>query len=396
MNKKWLIVIISVLVAGLAVFLICRYVCECRPDTTAPKVTTTALSPDPTNDSTPVLTGMAVDGNSPIDRVEYRVDGGAWIEATFTPDVSDPKTGTYTFITSALAEGEHQVEIRAWDGAGNVTTEGNYATDSFTVDNTAPETNITALTPDPTEDHTPSLSGTATDAISPIDRVEYRVDGGTWIEATFTPDVSDSKTGTYAFTTFTLTDGEHQVNVRAWDDAGNVITEGNYATDSFTVEKPESAFEKIVGQDVSDYRYYQVKITYVGIQLKAMPTLAFSSSHLSLDISRFKPYCRQGVDYSNDDINVLSFTASPEEIKRFIDSIATVPALTTTDTIADPELSLMIMRDTGTDEEQCLEALVGGSDCGVLMLKLHTSLDPSNSSAIELVTLMSKILQVYP
>jgi hypothetical protein len=161
------------------------------------------------------------------------------------------------------------------------------------------------------------------------------------------------------------------------------------------VEEPMSTFENIVGDTVTDYQYHQIKITYVGMQLKSMPTLAFSSSYLSLDLSRFESYHREGIDYSNDDINVLSFTASPEEIKRFVDSIATIPALTTTANITDPEFSFMIMRDTGTNEEQCFEALLSGSDCGVLMLKLLASLDPTNSTGIELVTLTSNIFQVH-
>jgi len=102
-------------------------------------------------------------------------------------------------------------------------------------DNNPPSVTITPLAPDPTENTTPTLTGTATDE-SNISTVEYRVDDGSWTAATASDGAFDSPGEDYAFTTATLSDGEHTVDVRATDSAGNTTAEADYASDSFTVQ----------------------------------------------------------------------------------------------------------------------------------------------------------------
>jgi len=113
---------------------------EAPPDTTAPSVIITALSPDPTKDNTPTFTGTATDTESSISSVEYKVDSGSWIAATASDGVFDSLSEGYTFTTTTLADGAHTVYVRATDAATipNTTTEDNYASDSFTVDTIAP------------------------------------------------------------------------------------------------------------------------------------------------------------------------------------------------------------------------------------------------------------------
>lgn len=165
------------------------------------------------------------------------------------------------------------------------------------------------------------------------------------------------------------------------------------------VSKSISPFTDIVGADVHDYRTYQVKITYVGMQKAPIPTLAFSSFYQPLDMSAFKPYYRDGIHYGNDDISVWSFNMSPEAMDRFV---GTIPPMSTAD-IPDPKLSLMIMRDVGTEREKCFEALVSDANCYDLLYALRKSLEPvdplvepRNDLAIARVDQLSQILQVYP
>jgi len=106
-------------------------------DTTPPVVTITPLSPDPTENSTPTLTGTASD-DSDISSVEYRVDDGSWTAATASDGAFDSPDEDYTFTTASLADGEHAVYVRATDSAGNTTTEVDYASDSFTIQPTSP------------------------------------------------------------------------------------------------------------------------------------------------------------------------------------------------------------------------------------------------------------------
>jgi len=113
-------------------------------DATPPSVTITVLTPDPTSDNTPTFTGTATDTSSNISSVEYKVDDGSWTAATASDGAFDSLSEGYTFTTSALADGGHTVYVRATDSATNTTAEANYASDSFTVDATAPSVTSTA------------------------------------------------------------------------------------------------------------------------------------------------------------------------------------------------------------------------------------------------------------
>jgi hypothetical protein len=208
------------------------------PDTTAPLVTITALSPDPTNDNTPTFTGTATDTQSNISSVEYKVDSGSWIAATASDGAFDETSEGYTFTTAALSDGAHTVYVRATDAAStpNTTAEANYASDSFTIDTGAPSVTIVALSPDPTNDNTPTFTGTATDTQSNISSVEYKVDSGSWIAATASDGAFDETSEGYTFTTAALSDGAHTVYVRATDAASNTTAVANYASDSFTID----------------------------------------------------------------------------------------------------------------------------------------------------------------
>ena len=97
---------------------------------------------------------------------------------------------------------------------------------------------ITALTPDPTSDNTPTFTGTATDTLSNIAGVEYKVDAGSWTAATASDGTFDSLSEGYTFTTAALADGAHTVYVRATDAAPtpNTTVEADYASDGFTIQ----------------------------------------------------------------------------------------------------------------------------------------------------------------
>jgi len=103
-------------------------------------------------------------------------------------------------------------------------------------DTTAPSVVITALTPDPASDNTPTFTGTATDTLSNISSVEYKVDDGSWTAATASDGAFDSLSEGYTFTTAALADGAHTVYVRATDAATNTTAEAGYASDGFTVQ----------------------------------------------------------------------------------------------------------------------------------------------------------------
>jgi len=130
-----------------------------------------------------------------LDHFEVRVDGGDWVNV-----------GTNTSYTVTLGEGVHTVYIRAVDAVGHT---GEISA-SFTVDTTAPQLTITS--PEDGATVSPGQVEIAWECTEEnLDHFEVRVDGGDWVNV-----------GTNTSYTVTLTDGEHTIDVRAVDRAGNI------------------------------------------------------------------------------------------------------------------------------------------------------------------------------
>jgi hypothetical protein len=176
------------------------------PDTTPPTV-----SAEVTGDrdgsgnyvGSATVTITAADAESGVDRIEYAVDSGGFVR--------------YTAPVVVSAVGARTVHYRAVDVAGNTSPE---RTVSFTV------------VPPPVEDHTPptvaaAVSGnrdqngdyvdtatvtiTAEDSGSGVDRIEYAVDGGAFVR--------------YSAPVVVGAAGSHVVRYRATDRAGNTSAE---------------------------------------------------------------------------------------------------------------------------------------------------------------------------
>ncbi|QGY30450.1 Ig-like domain-containing protein [Pantoea cypripedii] len=165
-----------------------------------------------TNDSTPTLSGTA-EANSVV-----TIYDGTTVLGSATASAG----GIWSFTTAALAEGSHALSVRATDAAGNVSVASSTAT--VVIDTVAPAavtlaaSNNNGTTAIPianngtTNDNTPALSGTA-EAGSKI-----TISDGTTVLGT----VTAGSNGAWSFTTSTLADGTHTLNVTATDAAGNV------------------------------------------------------------------------------------------------------------------------------------------------------------------------------
>ncbi len=171
-------------------------------DTTHPEMEIT--SPDHgellnQNDVTVEWTGM--DETTEIDRFEVRVDGEDWIDVG--------KNESYIF--EGLSEGEQLFELRGWDTAGN----SGIVSINFTIDITPPDLSIISPSSGEVIHNTSVIVNWEGHDNSGINYYEVRMDGGDWI-------YMDKLTRN----TFNeLSDGEHTVEVRAWDNAGNNRTE---------------------------------------------------------------------------------------------------------------------------------------------------------------------------
>lgn len=159
-------------------------------DTTAP---TTTIDVGP---SAVVRTDAATfefSSDDPLATFECKLDGGTWSTC------ASPKT------LSGLADGDHELLVRATDAAGN--TDATPATRNWTVDTGAPTTTVTGKPAADSPSTTPTFTFESDD---PTATFECRIDGGTWAPCT-SPSTLPS-----------LADGTHTFEIRATDPAGNV------------------------------------------------------------------------------------------------------------------------------------------------------------------------------
>jgi len=119
---------------------------------------------------------------------------------------------------------------------------------SLQVDTVAPAATIVPLVPDPTDDNTPTFTGTATDIGCGVASVEYRVDGGAWLLPEPVDGAFDSGVEEYTFTTDPLVDGGHTVEVRATDAVGNT---GAADSDEFTVDATPPLISDVEARDIT-------------------------------------------------------------------------------------------------------------------------------------------------
>src|SRR3989344_2423501 len=106
-------------------------------------------------------------------------------------------------------------------------------------DATAPSISLTSLSPDPNNDNTPALSGTATDAVGTVSNVQFQMDStaGSWTACTADDGTFDEAEEAFTCTVSTaLSDGAHTMNVRATDSNSNTTASGSESSDAFTID----------------------------------------------------------------------------------------------------------------------------------------------------------------
>ena len=170
-------------------------------DTTIPD---TSIETGPSNPTAATDATFEFAANEPGATFQCRLDGGAWATCT------SPET------RGALAEGAHTFEVRAIDAAGN--TDASPAVWTWSVDLTAPDTNVDSGPADPTAETQADFIFSTDD---PSATFECILDGGGWAPCSS----PEALTG--------LAAGTHTFEVRAVDPAGNV--DPTPATHSWTV-----------------------------------------------------------------------------------------------------------------------------------------------------------------
>ncbi len=197
-----------------------------------PDSTLIPYSPDPSSNNMPTYTGSAkvvalpnLNPNSlkhnitlnKISKVQYRIDGGAWIDAIPADGAFDSAVENFTFTTPALSSGTHIIEVRAIDSSGNIET--SYSSDQLTITGTSEGVTIKPpILSDFVINNGAISTGSRTvtlDHIASNDPTAYM--------ASERPDFSDANWQTYvAIPSFTLSNGygNKTIYLKLKNDAG--------------------------------------------------------------------------------------------------------------------------------------------------------------------------------
>ncbi|MBE1489421.1 hypothetical protein H4W31_005059 [Plantactinospora soyae] len=203
------------------------------PDTTAPTVTA-AVTGEQNEDEAYVgmatVTLSATDAGSGVERVEYSLDGQAY--------------AAYSAPVTVSAAGQHTVTYRATDVAGNTSAVQSAAFEVVAPsdpDTTAP-TVTAAVTGEQNEDEAylgmATVTLSATDAGSGVERVEYSLDGQAY--AAYTAPVMVHQPG------------RHTVSYRATDEAGNTSAPQSVAFEVADTSTPDTTPPTVTGGVTGD------------------------------------------------------------------------------------------------------------------------------------------------
>ena len=192
-----------------------------KVDITAPAISASVTSGTQTAGwyvTAATLTASASDTTSGIAQVENRMDGGSW------------SAGSNATVST---DGVHTLDFRATDRAGLQST----TSTSVKVDRTAPTVTLTptgTLGSNGWYTSTASIAISALDPLSGVAAIEYTLDGGSWTSGS----------------SLALNDGDHTIQTRATDKAGNVslVTTRNVKVDT-TTPSPASAISGTSGNN---------------------------------------------------------------------------------------------------------------------------------------------------
>lgn len=164
-------------------------------------------------------TAHDLDGDETIESIQVKIDD-EWEYTDGTIDWS------FRWDTTTLDDGNYTIFVRAFDGIDYSMIKSV----TIYVDNPhKPILTITTEIPDVVSG-TIAIEGSASDVDGEITKIEIQIDGGEWKE------VEGTKDWSYKLDTTKLSDGEHTIKVRVYDD------EGEYYIESFDINVNNSGW----------------------------------------------------------------------------------------------------------------------------------------------------------
>jgi len=145
------------------------------------------------------------DGDDSIEYVQISVNGGEWEEVTGT------ESWTYQWDTITVANGEHTLEFRAYDGTDYSVIETLVVVVKNEEDNVIPEITVNSPLDQSIVSGTIYINGQSADDETAIEKVELSIDDGPWILMTGTT------TWSIQWDTTEVDNGAHVLSLRCFD-----------------------------------------------------------------------------------------------------------------------------------------------------------------------------------
>lgn len=176
------------------------------------------------------VTGTAEDPEEALERVEIQVDDGPWRNATGTSNWAA------TWNTTGMADGNHTVTVRAFDGAKRPAAQDSVNVTVSNEQENPPSVEIVEPAPGASLAGFVEIRGVAHDAEGMLQSVDVRIDGGDWQPADGHEDWS------LGWDTTTAEDGEHTITARADDGNSTTLSTVDVTVDNsggLTIASPE-------------------------------------------------------------------------------------------------------------------------------------------------------------
>lgn len=176
----------------------------------APSVTVTSPGEGDTTGGTTTISGTASDPDGNVQKVQVRLGGGEWQDATGTT------SWTFSADVSPYASlGPLKIDVRAYNGMYSPVVSRNI---TINLNNHAPAITITAPTDGQTISGTYTIRGAATDAdsLSQIRWVQVKVDSESY-NKNASKDGGSWASWMYSLDTTSYTAGSHKISVKAFD-----------------------------------------------------------------------------------------------------------------------------------------------------------------------------------
>ena len=141
-----------------------------------------------------------------------------------------------------------------------------------------------------------------------------------------------------------------------------------------------------------DLHNLQVKLTYVGSQLKHVPTVVFTTYYHLPRIDWFDLLRTAGVSYANDEGDIWNFTASQEEITRVIAVLSAWFGQRSSSGGESAHLSLSLVLKDSRLGEIGGEVICGLKESALLRSAIRDALDEGNGTGRRVLNLQSELI----